>query len=60
MLLHIEQPACNAVDLVDEEDNLVASVNGTDEGVDDITPREVQIAEILCSSFNNSAEAELL
>jgi len=58
MILHAEQNTCNSIDLIDENGTMIALVHGRNEGDNDITDRESNIADVLCEGFNLLPESE--
>lgn len=58
MKLRAEHACTNSIDLIDGNNNIVAMVHGPQEGEEDITPKELKIAELLCEGFNSLPESE--
>ena len=55
MKLHYEQSCSNSIDLIDDIGNIIGSI---DSGDKDIMDHEIEIAELICNSFNDSIESE--
>mgnify|MGYP001559997794 CR=1 FL=1 len=58
MKLHWEQNTENSIDILNRGGKRIASVDGPNEGEENITKQERNIAKLICELFNNAPESD--